>query len=165
MMDREAHRHEELEPSFGIEPVEIAVFGDRRPANELHRKVWESLGRRACIKDLADPRVVHQCQRLTLCFEAAKDCCRIHARLEHLERDEPADRRGLLCKVHDAEPTFTKLLDQSVRTDRRPDVVRPLHGRHRVRIALWIGVRSASPGLACTGVVRGRVLIGRSGHD
>ncbi len=78
----------------------------------------------AGVEHAGDIGVIHQGQRLTLRLEAGDDLARVHARLDDLDRDVPADGPFLLGHVNHAEATLAQLLQELVRTDQASDAFR-----------------------------------------
>lgn len=95
MVDRAADRHEELDSARDRQAVAIAVLGDRRSVDQLHREVGAAVGSDARVEDLGDRSVLHPRQRLALRVEPAQDLARVHAQFDPLERDPPSYRRLL----------------------------------------------------------------------
>ena len=61
--------------------------------------------------------MAHQRERLPLELEARDDLARVHARLDDLERDAPADRHRLFGEIHLAHGAFADALEQAVGAD------------------------------------------------
>ena len=61
--------------------------------------------------------MVHDRERLALRFEARDHLRRVHARLDDLDRDLPADRTLLLGEPHLAHAAFAEALEEAIRTE------------------------------------------------
>ena len=114
VLDAAAHLDEQLQPLPRGKTLIVAVPGDRRPLDQLHDEVGPAGVGCAGVEHAGDVRVVHQRQGLALGLEAGDDLRALHARLEDLERDGPADGLALLGLVHPAEAAFADELDQRV---------------------------------------------------
>ena len=99
--------------------------------------------------------MVHQRQGLALGLEPGNHLLGVHAQLDDLESDPPADRLGLLGHVHDAVAALADLLQQLV----TPDPVPGLLGHLRLgslRRAAPARPAERKPGSAVRDVVRQR---------
>ena len=74
----------------GVELVLFAVFRDRKPVHQLHRKEGPTLGRAARVEDLGDGGVIHHGHRLAFRFEARNHFAGVHAALQHLDGHQAA---------------------------------------------------------------------------
>src|SRR5205085_8145753 len=72
---------------------------------------------RAGVENAGDVDVVHHRQGLPFGLEAGDDLAAVHARLDDLERDLPANRLGLLGQEDDAHAAFADLLQELVPAD------------------------------------------------
>jgi hypothetical protein len=108
---------EQLEALNGREPLFLAVAIHRNAGHVLHDEVRPTLGRRASVEDLGDPRVVHQSEGLPLGLEARHDLPAVHARLDDLQGHPSPDRGHLLREPHLSHPPFGDELQETVRTD------------------------------------------------
>src|SRR5262249_62105266 len=88
----------------------IAVRGDRLSAHILHREEWAALRRGTGIEDLRDGRMRHDCQCLTLRFEARDDLRRVHAGFDDLEGDLSVNGLRLLGEPDLPHAAFAKTL-------------------------------------------------------
>ena len=87
------------------------------PLDELHHEVGPARVGRAGVEDLRDVRVVHQRQRLALRSKRAMTSLRVHAELDDLERDLPADGLALLGQVDGAEAALAEFSNDCVAAD------------------------------------------------
>ena len=117
MLDGLANLDEQVETFAGAEIVLIAVIGDFDPAHQFHHEVGPARLRSSSIEDLGDVRMVHQRQRLPLCFKAGNDASGVHAQLDDLQGDAAANRFLLLRHIHDAAATLADFLEQFVTPD------------------------------------------------
>ena len=112
MLHRAAHLQEQLQPLGDRQLVQIAERADRLALAQLHHKVRPPAGRRAGLKDLGDVGVVHHRQRLAFLFEPRHHLARVHARLDHLQRNATLDRLTLLGRPHPPEAALADQLQQ-----------------------------------------------------
>ena len=124
VLHRVANLHEQLQPVARRKLVLVAVLRDRHAVHQLHHEVRPARFRRAGVQHLGDVRMVHQRQRLPLGLETGDDLPRVHARLDHLQRDLAADRVLLLGHVDDAEAALADPLQQLVPADDRAHALR-----------------------------------------
>src|ERR1035438_9853789 len=85
----------------------------------LRSEVGPARRRGAGVEDLGDGWVVHERQRLPLGFEARHHFARIHARLDQLDSDAPANRLLLLGQPHLTHAALADQLEQTIGTDYR----------------------------------------------
>jgi hypothetical protein len=119
MLDSLADRPEQLQPLPDRQAVLIAVIGDGHAAEQFHDEIRPARGGFAGIEHLGDVGMVHEGQRLALCFEPANDLAAVHARLENLDGHLAADRLLLLGQKDQAEAALAELFRQLVRTQDR----------------------------------------------
>ena len=112
-----AHVDEQRQPIADREPMLVAVLRDGNPLHVLHREVRAALGRRPRVVDARDVRMIHQSQGLSLGIEASQDFLGVHAPLDQLERDRPANGHVLLRLVDDAHAAFADFPQDAVGTD------------------------------------------------
>jgi hypothetical protein len=112
-----ADRDEQLESLSRRKVVGVAILGDRNTLDEFHHEVRATGRRRASVEHLRDIWMIHDRQRLSLCFEPGDNLAAVHARFENLESDLPAHRLRLLGHEHDAEAALADLLQQLVWPD------------------------------------------------
>ncbi len=105
---------EEGEPFRELEPVLVAVVGERDPLDQLHDEKRTTVLGRAGIEDLGDVGMVHQRQRLAFGLEAGEDGFGIHASLDQFESDRASDRLSLLGKVDRSHAPFADFLAKLV---------------------------------------------------
>ena len=108
---------EQSETLLDVQSLAIAVLSDRDAGNVLHDEVRPAIIGHTRIEDLGHARVIHHGQGLALSFEAGDDLLRIHAELDHLQRDTPADGLGLLGEIHDGEAALTQNFPDGVVPD------------------------------------------------
>ena len=96
VLDSFADMHEQFQPIARIESVIVAVGRDGNAGDILHDEVRPSLRRGTRVEHLGDSWVVHQGQSLALGLEARHHLARVHARLDQLDGDAPANRLLLL---------------------------------------------------------------------
>src|ERR1039458_5704731 len=99
--------------------VLVAIIRDGHAGDILHHEVGPALRRGAGVEDFGDGRVVHERQRLPLGFEARHHFARIHARLDQLDSDAPANRLLLLGQPHLTHAALADQLEQTIGTDYR----------------------------------------------
>ena len=92
VLDTFADAHEQLQAVAGVEPVIVAVAGDRDTRDVLHNEVGRVLRRGAGVEHFGDSGVVHQGQSLALGLEAGDDFAAVHAGFDQLERHAAAHR-------------------------------------------------------------------------
>src|SRR5688572_18673119 len=114
VLNSAADLNEKLEPLANGEVLRVTVAGDGAAANQFHHKIGPASRSRARIVNGGDIRMFHHRQRLPLYLEALDHFAGVHAQLDDLERDFAPDRLRLLRPINDAEPAFTKLLNQFV---------------------------------------------------
>ena len=102
-----------------VEVVLVAVVGDPNAANQFHHKVRTAVLGGAGVEHFGNVWMVHDRQRLALRLEARDNLPGVHAQLDDLQGDSPADRLFLLGHIDNATTAFTKLLAQFVMTDAR----------------------------------------------
>ena len=119
VLDRPAHRDEQLEPMPGREPLPVAVLVDRDAVDQLHHEVRPAGVGGAGVEDPGDAGVVHQGQGLALGLEAGDDLLGIHARLDDLQRDLAMDGPLLLGEEDDAHAALAEPADDRVGPDAR----------------------------------------------
>jgi hypothetical protein len=119
VLDGLADRDEQLQPLPGVEPVLVAILGDRHPLDQLHHEVGPAGLGGAGIQHAGNIGVVHQRQGLAFGLEPGDDLVGVHARLDDLQRHAASDRVFLLGHEHGAHPTLADLLEQLVGTDTR----------------------------------------------
>ena len=112
-----AEGNEQLQSLARRELVLIAVLGDRRPFDQLHREIGSSRVGRTGVEHLGDVRMIHQGQGLPLGFEPRHHLARVHAGLDDLQGHFAADGLPLRRHVHDAHAPFANLLQQLVGAD------------------------------------------------
>ena len=100
--------------SPGGKMILVAIIGDFDAAHQFHDEVGPAGVRGAGVKDFGDIRMVHQRQRLAFGFEPGDDAFRVHAQLDDLKRDVPADGLFLFGHINDAAAAFADLLQQFV---------------------------------------------------
>lgn len=95
VLDAVAELDEQLEPLADRQTLTVAVARDRLALYVLHRKVRPPFGRGPPVEDFGNGGVVHDCERLALCFEARHHLRRVHPCLHDLNRDLAANRTQL----------------------------------------------------------------------
>ena len=103
VLDRLAHRDEQLQSLAKAELVGVAVFGDRHPLDQLHDEVGQPAVGRARIEHGGDVWMIHQREGLPLGLEPRDDLAAVHPRLDDLERHLAPDRFRLLRLPDDTE--------------------------------------------------------------
>src|SRR5262245_15597211 len=101
---------EQFKAFTGAEAVLVAVVSDFYTTNQFHHKIRPTGICRADVQDPRDVRVVHQRQGLPLGLEPRHDLARVHAELDHLDRNATADRLLLLSHEDHAAATLADLL-------------------------------------------------------
>ncbi len=114
VLHRIADRRKQREALGRGELVFVAVARDRHAAHQLHHEIRPPARGDAGIEDPRDMRVLHERERLPLGLEARDDRLRVHAQLDHLERDHAAQRLLLLRHPHHAHAAFAEALDELV---------------------------------------------------
>ncbi len=117
VLNRLAHLDEQLEPLPCGEIVLVAIRGDAHSAHQLHHKVGPAGVGRSGVQDFRDVWVVHHRERLALGLEARDYALRVHAQLDHFQRDTATHRLLLLRHPHDTAAAFADFLEQLVATD------------------------------------------------
>ncbi len=112
-----ANVDEQLQPIADCEPMLVAVLRDGNPLYVLHREVRAALRRRPRVVDARDVRMIHQSQGLSLRIETGQDFLGVHAPLDQLERDPPANGHLLLRLVDDAHAAFADFPQDAVGTN------------------------------------------------
>ncbi len=103
-----AHCEEQFQPLSDCHLLAIAVLRDGCALDVLHDEVRPALGRRACVEDPCDIRVVHHRQRLALVGEASEYLAGIHPEFHYFKGHTPANGFALLGQVHGAHTPFAK---------------------------------------------------------
>src|SRR5262249_3983800 len=91
MLDGPADRNEEFNALSDGQPFEIAITSNRYTFNQFHNEIGKSRGGRTSVENMCNIRVVHQRKRLTLALKARDHLFAVHARLNDLECNVPAD--------------------------------------------------------------------------
>ena len=108
---------EQLKPLARGEIVLVAVLGDFDAAHQFHDEIRPARFGRAGIQNLGDVGMVHHGQRLPFGFEPGDDALGVHAQLDDLERDPPANRLLLFGHINHAAAAFADFLQQFVAAD------------------------------------------------
>ncbi len=104
--------------------VLVAIVGDRDAANQLHHEIGTPRSGGAGVEDTGNMRMVHEGQGLALGLEAGNHLFAIHAGLDDLQRQPPADGLSLLGQEHQPHAALADLLEQLIGTNLR---ARPLN--------------------------------------
>jgi hypothetical protein len=121
VLHRLAHAHHQLQSLGRLQPVAVAVVGDRFAADVLHHEVRPTAVRRAGVVDARHALVIEQRERLALRLEARHHLAAVHPGLDDLERDASLQRRALLGEIHHAETAFAEAIEQTIGSrSRRP---------------------------------------------
>jgi len=130
VLDRLAHRYEQLQPFAHGQAVLLAVGGDRDPLDQLHHEVGPAAGGGAAVEDLGDVGVVHEGQGLPLGLEPGDHLAGVHARLDDLQGNLALHRLALLGHPNFAHASFTDSLQQLVVADDRTRMLGWCISRH-----------------------------------
>jgi hypothetical protein len=114
VLHRIEHPQEQLQPGPQWQVAPAAMCDQRRPVDQLHDEERPPAGRGAGVEQPRDAGVVHPVQRFALGAEARQDVARVHARVEHLDRDFALDRLLLLGAVDRAEAAAAEQFGQHV---------------------------------------------------
>ena len=124
VLDGRAHLEEQFQPPPRGQVILVAERGHGRAPDQLHHEVRAAGGCRPAVEHPGDVGVVHEGQRLPLGLEPRDHLPRVHARLEHLQRDLAPHGPRLLGQEHYPEPAVADLFQQLVRPDDRPGALR-----------------------------------------
>ena len=150
VLDGVANGHEQPQPLGDGRPDVVAVPRDGDAAlHQLHHEIRQASFGGARVEHRGDARVAHQGQRLAFGLEALEDQLRVHARLDHLERDSPLYGLLLFRNPDRAHAALAELLEQAIRPD--ADVRR----RRRGVVAGHQGLEARKPGVGIPGFGRG----------
>ena len=114
---------EQLQPRRGAQPLAVAVAGDGFAFDVLHDEEGAAPGGRAGVEDPGDAGVVHHGQGLPLGVEAGDHPAGVHAQLDDLQGDAPAQGLGLLGLEDLAHAALAQAAHQAVGADDRADVL------------------------------------------
>jgi hypothetical protein len=151
VLDRVAHRGEQLHAPPHAHPLAVAERVDRLSGDVLHDEVGTPGVGRGRFEHLGDAGMIHQGQRLPFHLEARENLTAVHAGLDHLERDAAADGLPLLGEVDDAEAPLPQRLQEPVRADRPEDGVgvaggEEVGGRGPLQEAVELRAQAGLPG-------------------
>ena len=121
VLNRLAHRNQQLEAFLRRETIAITKDRDRDTCDEVHDEVWAARFGGARVEDPGDILMVHECQRLALGLEAGDHLVGIHPWFDDLERDFAAYRTLLHPAIDDAHAPFADFLDKPVASDVRAE--------------------------------------------
>ena len=112
-----ADGQEQIDAFGNRQRVPRGVRRNRLAAHVLHDEIWAALRSGTRLEDPRNSRMVHQGQCLTLGLEASHHLRRVHARLDHLQRDLSVNGLGLLGEPNLAHAALADPLKQAVRAD------------------------------------------------
>ena len=99
VLDALTDLHKEVKPFGSGEAMLVAVLGNADTGDVLHSKVGLTLFGRPRLEDPGHVRMVHHRQGLPLGLEPGDDLAGVHAQLDDLQGDPPADGLLLLGQV------------------------------------------------------------------
>src|SRR5262245_20296367 len=117
--DRRAYLAEQFEAVTNRKPMRAAVLVDRLAIDVLHDEVRNTVVSCPTVEETRNIRMCKAGQDLPFVVETPQHGIRIHAALDHLDRDTQLELRvGALSEVDGAHPSAAKLADDAIGADR-----------------------------------------------